>query len=146
MKNYLLTISENKYDCVASYIIKEKDIPVGTTLNDILKKIVASIIVGTNDTVCYVEHNNPCSYTIQYGDFHYDVVLQEATNFVLDISGDVAKPISNPDNFEDMMRDNHGYYDDESKYKEFVENYNIFVEDLEKAAGIENLGGKFSFD
>lgn len=144
MKNYLLTISENKYDCVASYIIKEKDIPVGTTLNDILKKIVASIIVGTNDTVCYVEHNNPCSYIIQYGDFHYDVVLQEATNFVLDISGDLAKPISNPDNFDEMLRGNHDYYDD-NKYKEFVKNYDVFVEELEKAAGIENLGGKFSF-
>lgn len=144
MKNYLLTISENKYDCVASYIIKEKDIPVGTTLNDILKKIIASIIVGTNDTVYYVEHNNPCSYTIQYGDFHYDVVLQEATNFVLNISGDLVKPISNPDNFNEMMRDNHDYYDD-NKYKEFVKNYDVFVEELEKAAGIENLGGEFSF-
>ena len=144
MKNYLLTISENKYDCVVSYIIKEKDIPVGTTIDNVLKKIVASIIVGTNDTICYVEHDNPCSFTIQYRDFHYDVVLQEAKNLVLDISGDLAKPISNLDNFEEMMRDNHNYHD-KNKYKEFVKNYDVFVEKLEKAAGIENLGGEFSF-
>lgn len=70
--------------------------------------------------------------------------MQETTNLVLDISGDLAKPISNPDNFDEMMRDNHDYYDD-NKYKDFVENYDVFVEDLEKAAGIENLGGEFSF-
>ena len=123
---YLLTISENKYDCVMSYIIKKKDIPNGTTIENIIEKIIASIIVGSEDKPVSVNRINDISWTIQFDDYHYDICIQNAEEFILDLYK--LHSLFNK-NCETMTEDE----------------YIAFQDELEETAGIQCLGGHYNF-
>lgn len=140
MKKYLLTITENKYDSIENYIIDEKSIPVGTTIENVVEKIVASIVVGSEDLggLIYACKENNVSWVVQFEDYHYNIVLQEEKDFNLDIFGDLAIPIRNRDKLWNILNE------------EYVKNYSRdiyvdFVEEIKNAAGIQNLKGKFNF-
>lgn len=140
MKKYLLTITENKYDSIETYIIDEKSIPVGTTIENVIEKIVASIVVGSEDLDALISacKENDVSWIVQFEDYHYNIVLQEEKDFNLDISGDLVVPIRNRDKLWDILNE------------EYVKNYSKdiyvdFVEEIKNAAGIQNIEGKFNF-
>lgn len=140
MKKYLLTIAENKYDSIETYIIDEKSIPVGTTIENVVEKIVASIVVGSEDlgALIYACKEKDVSWIVQFEDYHYTISLQEEKDFNLDISGDLTVPIRNRDKLWDILNE------------EYVKNYSKdiyvdFVEEIKNAAGIQNIEGKFNF-
>lgn len=137
MKQYLLTISENKNDCVMSYVINEKDMPVGTTIENIIEKIVASIIVGSSDKPETTYLVNDRFWVIQFDDYHYDICLQEAADFILDVFGDLSKPIKDRAKFYSLLKnDCTGLTDDK-----FI----AFQDELKQTAGIQSLGGQYNF-
>lgn len=143
MKKYLLTINETKHDSIETYVIDEKSIPVGTTIENIVEKIIASIVVGSEDIDMFERavRVNAVSWVICFEDYHYDIVLQEEKDFNLDISGDLAVPIRNRDELWDMLNE------ESEKYIKCYnkDDYEDFIEEIKKAAGIQNIEGKFNF-
>lgn len=137
MKKYLLTISENKNDCVMSYIINEKDMPVRTTIENIIEKIVASIIIGSSDKPEITYRANFVSWVIQFDDYRYDICLQEAADFILDISGDLSKPIEDRTKLYSLLNGDCTDLTDD----EFI----AFQDELKQVAGIQALGGRYNF-
>lgn len=134
---YLLTVTENKCDSVMSYIIKKKDIPVGTTVENIIEKIIASIIVGSEDKPVSVNRINDISWTIQFDDYHYDICVQNAEEFVLDMSGDLSKPIPDVKKLHSLLSKNCETMTDDE--------YIAFQDELEETADIQCIGGHYNF-
>mgnify|MGYP004629156785 CR=1 FL=1 len=134
---YLLTVSENKCDSIMSYIIKKKDVPVGTTVENIIEKIIASIIVGSEDKPVSVNRINDISWTIQFDDYHYDICIQNAEEFILDLSGDLNNPIPDVNKLHSLFNKNCETMTDDE--------YIAFQDELKETAGIQSLGGHYNF-
>ena len=129
---WLITISENEYDSVMTYIINEKDIPVGLTLNDLFLKIVLSIAVNNYFDLECIKRVNEVSYVVELSGYHYDITLQEAKDFVLDISGELAKPIKDKKHLNALM--------DKLSYKVSED----VLKDVENAASIKGVNYSFA--
>lgn len=134
MQKWLLTVFENKYYSITTYVIDEKSIPLGLTVDDIVLKIISNIVVDTptEDPFEYAQRVNDCSWVIQYNDYHYDVVLQKIKDVILDISNGLDKPLKDRAKLVNLLR-----------YSDSSVPYEKFKKDIKKAAGIENMKQSF---
>ena len=134
MQKWLLTVFENKYYSITTYVIDEKSIPLGLTVDDIVLKIISNIVVDTptEDPFEYAQRVNDCSWVIQYNDYQYDVVLQKIKDVILDISNGLDKPLKDRAKLVNLLR-----------YSDSSVPYEKFKKDIKKAAGIENMKQSF---
>ena len=137
MEKWILTISENKYDSVMTYVIDEQSIPLGLTVEDIVLKIISKIVVDApgKDAFDYAERENDCSWVIQYFGYHYDVVLQKMGDFIVNVSDGLDEPIKNKEKLIELL-----------KYSDSTVSYEKLKKDIKREAGIKNMKQSFSFN